>query len=151
MYFRLDTYDHGYGRESEEVEYGSWSEYREVEYLCAYIVPDNAYSDVALFPDQREPKLGESIYVVVAVYSSGDSFGTGHGYTQELWAFTDLESAYELRDLLRKDYETKPDYDFSKGGNVVQFRGKPVSTSTWKGWATRLDEVKVEILKVLKE
>lgn len=146
MYFRLNSTNYReYHRSGEE--YGDWSESNDIDYKDAK-VSDLGYGDVALFPNQREPKRGEDIFVVGVSYSSGDSFGHGTGYHELLWAFTDGDLAFKLSDLLKKDSEDNPDYNY-KSGNYVMFEGVKVGTSTWKGYFESLERVFVERLMVV--
>lgn len=145
MYFSLNSRNYNNYHHSGE-EYGDWSESNSIDYIHAEI-SDSGYGNVALFPNQKEPKRGEDIFVVGVSYSSGDSFGHGSGYHELLWAFTDGDLAFKLQDLLEKDNEKNPDYNF-KDGNYVFFEGTKVITSTWKGYFEHLEHVFVERLMV---
>lgn len=140
MYFSLNSVNYREYYRSGET-YGDWSESNSISYTSAKI-SEKSYGDVALFPGQREPKRGEDIFVVGASYSSGDSFGRGRGYHELLWAFTDGEAAFKLKDALEEDYRENSDYNFK--GNYIEFEGIKVGTSTWKGYFESLEDVFVE-------
>jgi hypothetical protein len=147
MNFELEYRD--YSRRDEdrgEDQYDySWSESHDYQYYGARIV-ENSYSDVSLFPGEREPRLGEMIYVVYVSYDSGDSFGYARGCRVHLWAFTDAERASRLCDLIDLDVKTSPDYDYDN--KPLDFEGVPIAVNTWKGHFEHFNCVDYESLEV---
>lgn len=147
MYFKIDqtvysNYHVGEG------DYPDWSEDTITRLNYATPIPEG-YWDVALFPNEVDPKLGDNIFVVWVEYSSGDSFGSSSGNVEFLWAFTDAEKAYKLKELIYKDYRDDSYYNF-KSGNNFNFYGVNIYTGTWKGYFESLQTVRVDRLEVKK-
>lgn len=152
MYFKLDTREHRSGWSNPGT--GNWDHsYQESideTVVGISVAEDGKYWDIALFPEETEPKLDDRVHVVTVVYTTGDSFGTTSGCTEHVFAFTDMDKAFKLQDLLEKDYKDKPVYYFSKDGNSIDFLGVKINTSTWKGYFERMHQVNITSLHLTK-
>ena len=148
MYFELDTREDrsGWSDPGTDNWDHSYEEYIDTDIVGISLVSDNKYWDVALFPGEVEPKLDDRVHVVTVVYSTGDSFGSTSGCTEHIFAFTNIDMAYELRNLLEKDNKNNPEYNFGEGGNSVDFFGVKINTSTWKGHFENMQRVEITSL-----
>lgn len=146
MFFNIDQDNYCESDYSSE-EYGEW--YRYNDYISNYAKIASKHGDVGLFPEEAEPKVGDYIYLVRVTYSDGDSFGNSTGNQVMLWAFTDKDKAEELRELIKLDNETSPEFDHSF--KPLMFYGVPISTNDWKGYFERFEECHVEKLEVKRK
>ena len=126
----------------------SWSEYHSYRYENAVMVKDG-YSDVALFPYEEEPKVGDNIYVAYAEYSTGDSFGHATGLRTHLWAFTNAENAHNFCQAILRDNERNPDYNYDN--KPFMYGDVPVNTNEWKGYFEHLSDCDYVTLEVRKK
>lgn len=76
--------------------------------------------------------LGDTVHVVVAVYSTGDTFGRDGGQTQVLDAFTDVDKANALRS---KAASVSEEFNFTHDGKAYP--------APWVGYFEHLDSVEV--------
>ena len=123
-----------------------WYESYSYQYENAVISKENEYSDVALFPGEEEPKVGDTLYVAYVSYDSGDSFGHMEGAHTHLWAFTNAESAQNFCDVIKKDHEDSPNYNHKH--EPLVYRGVPVNTNEWKGYFEHFNECTYVSLEV---
>ncbi len=151
MQFQLNYRDYG---DRDVTQHGDgdydyeWYETHYYHYENAVLVKDG-YSDVALFPNEEEPKVGDKIYVAYAEYSTGDSFGHATGCRTHLWAFTNAENAHNFCQAILRDYERKPGYDY--GNKPFMYGDVPVNTNEWKGYFERLTDCDYVTLEVRKQ
>lgn len=152
MYFKLDTREHTSGWSDPGT--GNWdhsyAEDIDETIVGISLVEGDKYWDVALFPGEVEPKLDDRVHIVAVVYSTGDSFGTISGCTEHIFAFTDIEKAFKLQDLLEKDNKNNPEYNFGEDGNSFDFFGVKINTSTWKGYFEHMQRVEITSLHLSK-
>lgn len=93
-----------------------------------------------------EPKEADILYVIYAVWSSGDSFGSdSRGSYDIVCVNNDQKRAYEN---LRRLKEHNPKFSYSDGGNQVTVdlddgSTMNVYTGSWKGYFESLDELEV--------
>jgi len=147
MNFEIECRDYGHRNEEhgeDRWDY-DWEERHAYFYGDAHIV-DKGYTDVGLFPGEREPGQNDTIYVVYVEYDTGDSFGREYGRREHLWAFTDADRASRLCELIMNDAESYPDYDFDH--KPLMFEGVPTSTNTWKGYFEQFNYADLEPLEV---
>lgn len=93
-------------------------------------VPDHQYGS-SLLKDMPGVSLGDTVHVVVAVYSTGDTFGRDGGQTTVLDAFTDVDKANALR-ARAADVD---DFTFTHDGKEYR--------ADWTGYFEHLDSVEV--------
>lgn len=148
MRLNLETNSYGDSYRSDE-EYGEWSENNYIDYTYATI-SKNDYGE----PIDWEAKIGDVVFLVHVVYSSGDSFGHSTGNSEVIEVLRTVEEAEALAELIRENYEKYPDYSFekdvSKNTNYIPYKGRHISTSTWKGYFESLQSVEVVALIVKK-
>lgn len=107
-----------------------------------------------------DAKVGDHVFVVVAHYGSGDSFGhQSGGEYQIVGAYTTVEKADECKQICDLYTEDKVKYaDFARKqqglsrskSNValpLVIDGKQVYVY-WEGWATSLNEIKIWTCKI---
>lgn len=90
-------------------------------------------------------EVGDTLYVVVADYSDGDTFGRYGGYSQVLDAFTDLETAKGLAEASDQSYteDWRKEYKWD-----FEYNGKEYHRS-WAGYFEILNSVDVWKVTVL--
>ena len=96
----------------------------------------DGYADVFM---AEAPVLGRQYYAVVAIYSTGDSFGHDQGGCLEwLGLYNTCEEAYKVEHIVNshssKDVLKYPDGE----GNIVEMSHVP-----WEGYFEDLDSVQV--------
>lgn len=95
-----------------------------------------------------EPTKGDTLYVIYAVWSSGDSFGSdSRGSYEFVCVNNDRDRAYANLAKLRGDQNSKPNY-YSSGGNQVEVlldndTSMKVYTGAWKGYFEHLDTLDI--------
>lgn len=141
MQFRIDMTDH--------VEYtqGGFDNYDDEYHTYTYnhaVVTDREYGDVALFPGEVEPAVGDDIHLVVASFDTGDSLSSEYGHHTMLWAFTDAAKAEELKALVELDDVTCPEDQFHL---KLEFEGVPIARC-WAGYHESLNGAHVIKLEV---
>lgn len=94
-----------------------------------------------------DAKPGDIVFVIIAIYSDGGTFGRTDGYTEVLYVTKDIEKAIQLKKLLEKDAVENRNFSFN--GNQIDFDGQSIYTGTWKGYFSGLDrfELETEIVK----
>ena len=121
---------------NDEWDRGNTASSHTLEYVS--LATESAYSTVT-YPG--EVKVGEKIYLVYAVYSTGDSFGHDED------ACIELISVHKNLDVARFNYQKVKDsvnknYDFKL--EISQDNGQVVPVSTpWNGYFESLSYVKV--------
>ena len=111
------------------------------------IVEEKGYLDLVV---PFEVKKGDDVWVVVAIYSTGDSFGhDDHACVEYIDAFLDKHKARACRDAVektRKSWDDRTDKDVSwiREDNTV---GK-LDYVPWNGYFESLDEVQCVYLEV---
>jgi len=142
MYFELDMDERCWRDENSTGESRwdyTWSEDWDYDYHGVMIA--DGYGDVALFPNEKEAKIGDDIYVVFVSYDSGDSFGWANNKRIYLWAFTDKKAAYGLEEMIETNHEK----------NKLDFRGVHIGTSDWNGYFEKFNYVEVLKLAVRRK
>lgn len=137
----VDQYGEG------DYEY-SWEEHNSYSYYHAYIVTEG-YSEVTLFPGEKEAEPGDDIHVVYVSYDTGDSFGREYDRREHLWAFTDKKKAMQLAETIYEDAKQNPDYDYKN--RPLNFEGAPINTNTWKGYFEHFNNADIVTLTAKKE
>lgn len=145
MFFEIKYSNYGDSHYSNE-EYGDW--YCHNDYSYEYAKISSCSGDVGLFPGEKEPEIGNYIYLVIVSYSSGDSFGHSSGNHIMLWAFTDEKKADELSELIILDNETSSEFDHEF--KPLVFYDVPISTNDWKGYFENLEGCQVVKLELRK-
>lgn len=111
------------------------------------IVEEKAYFDLAV---PFEVKPGDDVWVVAAIYSTGDSFGRDDGACCEyIDAFLDKHKARACRDAVeasRKGWDDHTDKDV-KWVREDGSEGK-LDYVPWNGYFESLDDVRCEYLEV---
>ena len=119
--------------------------------IRGYSIHDkNTYGEV--FPLMSEPDINKTYWVVYVNYSTGDSFHHETGCICFVDIFEDANDAEYLTRLLEKDYENKDDY--SRTPLKVKFPSgieKEIYTGTWKGYFERLESVRCEAIRYIKQ
>jgi hypothetical protein len=125
--------------EREDVEWGSWSSEHSNYFKEVLKVDKNSYPDITSSVDIKE---GEECFVVLAEWSSGDSFGCGYrSNTEPLAIFKDAESAQAFKTACEKVKDYSVELATPDGQNFDIFAG-------WVGYFERLDEIHVEQTKL---
>lgn len=88
-----------------------------------------------------KPKPGEVVYVVVALYETGNTFGRESGCVSIVAAFNNADDATELARLIRDNASGNDKYPYDYD---VELNDKKYSTSAWTGYFERLESVFVE-------
>ena len=77
----------------EEREYGDWEEDYDFEVKSVSATSRGQWSGLAhteeRFNVAFDAEVGDTVYVLYMIYSSGDSFGRGTGYNEIIWVFND--------------------------------------------------------------
>ncbi len=112
----------------------------------AHKVPDEVYN-------------AKSLYVVVVIYSTGDSFGHSRGNISLAFATEDPDEAIAVKESIELEDEHNNAYSRSqKKANEKEFwsnkfreHPKSLNTSnyTWNGYFESVEHVKVEFLQVI--
>ena len=117
--YSSDTYTTREANADDEWDRGNTASNYDLEYIS--LAAESAYSTVT-YPG--EVKVGEKIYLLYAVYSTGDSFG------HDKDACIELISVHKNLDIARFNYETiKNNTDESYG---VQIELSQDNGQTWK-------------------
>ena len=141
MYFDLDYDNHGHTHvEDDGTEWGR-HEYASNEFVYKGITKAarEDWGEIALFPGEKEPSIGDSVFIVVVDYDTGDSFNNYTGCHEWEWAFTDPIKAEELAREITKNSEDESFAPFD-------FHGVPIEQATWKGYFECFNEALVEKL-----
>lgn len=109
-----------YESQSSDQPYGEWSS------SSIYRIKGVHLSD-AKYRERfgcNKVKAGDTVYVLVCKYSSGDSFGRSYGNAEILWVFTDKKAAQKAKKVWEaaKKESSVEFYDGEqkvKMGNVV--------------------------------
>lgn len=113
--------------------YGEWSE--------SYSNTFESIEKIEKYPDLcsvEDLKIGDTVYVVWAEWSTGDSFGNADRYyTEALAVFSNSTDAVNMKNALMKSD--------GKGYNFVASIGQIFETeyAPWDGYFERLDEIHV--------
>ena len=79
---------------SSDKEYDWWERRCHPEIHGVYL--EGSGYDYEAFAVDYDVEAGDTVYVLVMVYSAGDSFGTGTGNHEVLWVFKDKEVALKV-------------------------------------------------------
>jgi len=105
--------------EYSEEEYGPWYSCMssDVYGVCLERL-DTSYSVYDKIDMGVDVAVGDTVYVVSMIYSSGDSFGHSEGHLEIIWCFKDVE----LAEACRVEYEKKTySVEFmADNGNMVK-------------------------------
>lgn len=94
---------------------------------------------------EADVQVGDPVFVVVAHYSTGDTFGRSDGQVEVMDIFPDAATAYALCDFLEND----PSETITKNGKRIEtrfraeFEGKDYY-KPWVGYFEYLESLKVE-------
>jgi hypothetical protein len=130
---------------SEEGPYGSWSTDFQYEGLEVKLVGQGQIGwSSSIIETSFEAKVGQVVFAVIVVYSSGDSFGSSSGNTDVAGVYNTAETAYKVRSLIMYDNENNQrDFDYLK------IEGEPdIYPGTWKGYFESLDSVRIETVLI---
>lgn len=90
------------------------------------------YGSESLVKDMPDVAPGDTLYVVVVGYTSGDTFGRDGGHTAVLDAFTDTDAA---EDLMDQAAENRSDYKMVHNGTEYY--------CPWVGYFENMEEINV--------
>lgn len=121
--------------ERENVQYGSWSEHEEREYKWIK-KSDSEYGNLYI---EREPEKDELMFLVYAVYSTGDSFGYKTGCYEEVAVLFEKSEAMELKKMLEEDAEKETN-------EGIVFKGQKIFTYAWKGYFEHLSGIHIAVI-----
>lgn len=93
---RINAYQDSYSSYSDE-EYGPWSEDITTEIQSVSIVNDKDYFDLII---ENDFDTTADCYLVYALYSGGDSFGSSSGNIEYIKLFKTLDEAQLFKDDL---------------------------------------------------
>lgn len=126
--------------------YGDWwAEYYFQEPTRAWEVSKGIYGSYPYVGP--EPTKGDTLYVIYAVWSSGDSFGSdSQGSYEFLCVNHDRDKAYANLEKLRR--HSPGPYDYTTGGNQVEVdlddgSTMTVYTGSWRGYFESLDTMDI--------
>lgn len=150
MYLEIDYDNIGGDYHHSGEKYGDWSESSNIVYRSAKI-SKNEYGE----PIDWEAKVGDVVFLVHVTYGSGDSFGHSSGNSEIIEVLQTAEEAEALANLIEKNYADHPNYFFGKVGdkdnpNYIPYKGRHISTTTWKGYFESLEGVHVIPLPVVR-
>jgi len=96
------------------------------------------------------PKIGDYLFLVYALYSRGDSFGEATGCLEIVGAYDSENKAKFIKNLLEEDYDSylKNKRGHTYGRKILDADGLPVFTDIWKGYFESLEQVVIEYLEV---
>lgn len=135
-------YSHDGGSGPYEGYSSNWNSYDgcEVRYLRD---KEGVHGDIGYATRQVDVtfdvKPGDVVYVVVAVFTTGGTFGEDSGLTEVVRVYEDFDKAERLVAFLWDDYKNKP-----RTYGEVDFEGDPIYTGTWKGYFESLDDIHLE-------
>lgn len=122
----------------EPEEYGSWEE--EYENSLVGISPTKEYPDIV---SNIEVKTGETCFVVWAVWSNGDSFGTAYnGSVEPLALFKTYDEARGFRLELEKACNNSDEYGFLLKFDYLGFEYSVYAL--WKGYFESLSGYEID-------
>lgn len=142
---KVEIHEVGHLLEShrEEGLYGHWQErygeYNRTATLLGEDASEYAGEPVFFKDESGKVDVGDFIYVIVARYSSGDSFGNREGVEETLMVVGDKETLKEA--LVSIDEADK------RGDASFEFRGSRISIP-WYGYFEHLEDLRVEALLV---
>ena len=133
---KFDTYSDNLGGYDPE---DSWSR---DSYAYSWdfrgIVKGNSYPSTSI----NDYKPDEKIYVIYAIYSTGDSFGHDPDANCEVIGAThNSELAYKIKEFIHKDCTNK---DTEYNYDLHDIEGIKFHTYPWKGYFESLSYVRVE-------
>jgi hypothetical protein len=120
---------------------------RDWSFRNVYIVDEKASWDLAL---PFEVKQGDDVYVVLAIYSTGDSFGRDERYSVEyIDGFLDKVKARVCWDVVEASRKSYDDHTDKKVAWIREdgSEGK-LDYVPWNGYFESLDDVHCEYLEV---
>lgn len=123
-------------------EYGDWSTELHFSVEGIFLTKDRYFSYEEIEVD-FEVSLGDELYVLCMIYSSGDSFGTCRGNGEVIWVFKDKALALKLA----KEFEDSKEYSIvftTESGNLVTL-SNPAS-----GYFENVSSMNIESFKVGK-
>jgi len=143
------TYDYKEKRSKEP--YGQWSKKRsnhEVHYVTLDGETDDYFYDETM-TYAGEAKVGDTLYLVYALVSHGDSFGNSTGNFEPVGIYGSEKKAIEVRDKIldMNKHGDRNDFGYAR---FVDPDGLPVSTSSWEGYFDSLEDVEIAKLVVVE-
>ena len=150
MYLRVDADKREYvTREATEDQWDRDDTDASWEFNHVTIASENGWFDLTV---PFDVKKGDDVWVVVAIYSTGDSFGRDDRACAEyIDAFLDKHKARECRDAIEKTRKSWDDREDKKAewiredGSVGKLDYVP-----WNGYFEHLDDVECVYLEVRK-
>lgn len=138
----------------ETVDYEKDSYYRPSTFrsntlLSVENVKENYPPDVAI---SVKPTINDYYFVVYVTYSTGDSYGTDHGFAELLAAFDNEDDAKELQNTIKLDYKkwkSTPYHSYEPFENLIRFNGYDIPSNTWKDYFGGLEDVSIARLQCL--
>lgn len=130
---------------SSRKRYGSW--WKDSTHTFHGLVSDIGKTTsfgYEMVTTSADAKPGDLLYLLWVEYSTGDSFGTSRGNFCEVGVYDDEEKAKHIASLIRDDCKIKKD----EPTILVDMDGVNVSTTTWKGYFERLQDVHIELLEL---
>lgn len=83
-------------------EYGDWSTEYEYNITGVYLSKPE-HRDFDELGVTSKVEVGDTIYIVYMIFSSGDTFGTASGMGETIWAFTNLSAAIKCCQEINKN------------------------------------------------
>lgn len=95
-------------------------------------------------------KVGDTVYLVFAIWSSGDSFGMAHGGSSDaVGAYRTAEEAERVAAILRKG-DRSGDYETRTAAEILDGNGRPYRyCKDWMGYFDSLNSIEVHPIKVI--
>lgn len=109
-----------------------------------YLNYSNKWGDIEV---TYEPVIGRTYYVLLAIYSTGDSFGQDHARNVEYFdAYESSEAAYAAERELRNRERPKNNKEMFQI-SFTNHQGRKVTMHCpWDGYFESLDDIRVEAL-----
>lgn len=82
---------------------------------------------------------GDNVFVVVAVYTTGGTFGQTRGNTEVVGVYDTADKALFVKNLIMDDYQNN-----RLGSNSITFEKQDIYTGSWKGYFESLEAVHTE-------
>jgi hypothetical protein len=124
-------------------QYGDWSE--EHSYQGSKVSLGDKGGQIGFWSNEIETsfeaKVGDLVYPVIVIYSTGNTFGSSSGNVTVAGIYNTPEKAQEVRELILKDNKENRD-----GYGYLEVPGEPqIYPGTWKGYFESLDDIRVEM------
>lgn len=141
---------------SHEGGYGAYEGYSEewndysgctVRYLAD---GDGVHGDIGWYSSRVDIDFdvspGDVVFVVVAVYTTGGTFGQTRGNTEVVRVYNDGDKAFRLKTAIQENNSKIHQNKYSDDSEYwkFDFEGDEIYAGTWKGYFESLDGVHVE-------